>query len=1236
MNITFITNMKRYFNLLQQEQEVVEKLVEGLCLQVYFPADDACWDGNWIEKLQQADLVLLPWMGTGLDQAFLQRTVRFMQQRKIRYFCLVENSGKDKVSLGISEEQQQLIRQYFRYDGAENIRNCMLWMVKSFGHLTVDVPLPMALPWHGIWHPDSVGDCQDIKGYLREHGFRPRPTVGILFYRTEWVEKKFTYQTALVRELERQGMNVIAVFSNTIAQPEIGGPTLEQALDQYFFSAGKSRIDVLISCMKFSFKAAGTAIEKFQRLDVPMLAAYTLLSPREEWEDSAQGLNAMEVSISLSLPEFDGVIHAVPIAAKQIAASAGEDFVGLAERIKRVAAKAKKWVVLRHKTKEKKKVAIVLHNYPPVNSNIGSAAGLDSPESVRRLLLAMKNAGYTIEHIPQNSQQLMEEITASATNDRRFITEEQIKKAYGHLPAQQYKAFFKRLPETVQQQLEQDWGSSPGEVFYYDKQLLIPGILNGNIFITVQPPRGFGEDPGKLLHSPDCAPTHHYLGFYHWLRDIWQADAVIHVGTHGSLEWLPGKAAGLSENCYPDISLQELPNIYPYWMSIVGEGIQAKRRGAACLISHLSPPMQLAGSFDDIEELEKAVEEYLHFKAAAPDALETVKNLVRAKAKTADFSADVQEGEDFDEYVAQLHHYITDIKNLQIRTGLHILGQMPQDPDLLPYIQVLLRLENGPVASLSRLLSEIKGLSYDQLLKNSQTIGAGGLSYGKILDQIEGEALEILGWLQGQGFSPETAARAMDLVDFSKGKEKTREKLHQLLLYVCTTIIPNLEKTAQEITNTLRALDGFYIEPGPGGAPSSGGADLLPTGRNFYGVDPRLLPTPAAWEIGKQLGEAVISDYISDQGCYPEAVGIVLWAGANMRSHGQCTAEFLYLLGVRPVWQKSSQRVIGLEVIPLAELKRPRIDVTGRISGLFRDSMPEAILWLDQAVSLVSALAENAQENFIKKHMMEDAAFLEEEGLDRETAWKKASYRIFGDPPGAYGAGIGDLLESKQWESVEELAAVYTRFSGHAYNGEKIAGAYEPQLFQRRMASLDVTIKNEDNREVHMFSSDDFNAYHGGMIATVRALKGELPKSYSGDSSDRKNIKLHTIQEEARRIFRAEAMNPKFIEGMKKHGYKGAADLANYVAHSYQWDATSNVMDDWMYEKYAEKYALDEQMQQWMQEVNPWALQRISEVLLEADQRGLWQAKTQTREELQQLLLTMEGELEERSDEMAK
>lgn len=1233
--VLFLTNMERQLWLWQKADAALQANATALERDGALVDASTPWTKAWASRVGAADFVICRWMGSGLDCRFLRGASELMQARGIRHvFQVGDAAAGDRLHGGLDEAKRMLLQRYLISSGVENFRQCLLWLAREFFGEAHAVAEPAPLPWHGLYHPDAAAPYGDLASYARDFWKEGRPVVAVLFYRDEWILEDLAYQAALVRAIEGRGMNALALFSNTLPDETVGMPPLQTAFEKFLLQDGRVVVDVVVSCMKFSWTTSDAVTLPFlQRLGVPILQAYTLVRPRAQWEESFEGLTPMEVSIGVSLPEFDGVLHAVPAASRE----ADDDF-GLyryqpvSERVQRIARKAEKWVRLRRAANGEKKIAIVFHNYPALNSNIGSAAGLDSPESVRRLLAEMARRGYDVGEIPPDSQAFIEELIANATNDRRYSSERQIAAAE-KLTAAQYAAFFKPLPEKVKARLTADWGDAPGEVFQYDGALLVPGTLKGNVFVTVQPPRGFEEDPSKLLHSPDSTPTHHYIGVYHWLRDLWQADAVVHVGTHGSLEWLPGKGAGLSDACYPDISLGDLPNVYPYWMTIVGEGMQAKRRGAACLIGHLSPPMRRADTYEELAELEKALDEYHHFNATQPEHSEVLEALVREKAAAAHLTEDLpeEEGETFDAYAQRIHAYVTDIKNMQIRTGLHVLGQPPEGEDLVEYLLALAQYKNGELPSLFETLAAPYGVPYETLLANGgHTLAATGGTYAAAVDAIRAEAQSLVEALAAADFAADRAEEIARRLSPQLSAE-TLAQCVCVLAAICDKMVPALRRTAQEIDNYLAALDGRYVEPGPGGAPTAGGADLLPSGRNFYGVDPRALPTPAAWEIGKTLGEEVVSRYILEEGRYPECVGIVLWAGANMRSHGQCIAEFLYLMGLRPIWQRGSLRVVDVEVIPLAELKRPRIDVTGRISGLFRETMPSAVAWLDKAVETVAALDEDLQMNFVRKHVLADASELEAQGVDAESAWEQASYRIFGDPPGAYGAGVGAMLEAKNWETLADLAQVYTRFSGHAY-GAKGRGAYRPELFQKRMAALDVTIKNEDNRESHMLSSDDFNAYHGGMIATVRALSGKAPRSYCGDSSNRAEVKLRSLQEEVKRLFRGEAINPKFIEGMQKHGYKGAQDLANYVAHSYQWDATSAVLDDWMYEKYAEKYAFDPKVQAWMKEVNPWALQRLTETLLEAQQRGLWNAKPETLEELQQLYLSIEGDLEERGD----
>ena len=1235
--ILYLTNVIRRMGMMQQTLDKLQeegKLAAGCACR--WLTDNTQWDKKWQQELKSADLVLMKWMGSGLDTPFLQKLLPFLKQLGLPFYIDAAGSKEGEMSQNLTVQQLAVIKQYAMFGGEKNYYNLWLYVQQLLTKSKDEIPAPNPIHWTGIFHPRAQKVYTDLAAY--EHDFcQPnRPTVGMLFYRDEWVWGDLAYQSAMVEALEAQGLNAICVFTNGIPNTQIGMPSLPEVVQKYFCKQGLPIIDTLINVMKFSLTASGAlTVDYLKQWNVPVLQAYTIMAAYEEWKDSFEGMNAMEISISVSLPEFDGIIHGVPIACKKVLPNGDVRYLPIQERVERMARKAAKWARLRHKANAEKKIAIIFHNYPPRNSNIGSAIGLDTIESIRRVLAAMQERGYKVDTIPQDTKEFIKQLTANATNDRSMLTEKQMDAAY-KLKGKEYAAFYQSMPEQVQSQLTKDWGAAPGSVMEYNGDILVPGTMNGNIFITVQPPRGFGEDPEKIYHDPFVAPTHQYLAFYRWVRDVWQADAVAHIGTHGNLEWLPGKNAGLSEGCYPDLSLGDLPNIYPYNITITGEGIQAKRRGAACLIEHLPAPQTQAGVYDELEELEKLMEEYIHFETNQPENLAHLEELVKEKAAAANLQDEVpyEEGQPFKEYVMALHNYISDLKNMQVHTGLHIMGQPPEGEQLIDYLWLLLRLDNGDVPSLTQAICALYGFDYYELLENSGLIYEPlNITYGMLIDKVGEQCREFIRVLVAEDFGPNAWQEVEKLPWVAGAPEELRHKLRQVCEYTCTKVYPNLQLTTQEIDNMLRGFNAEFVEPGPSGAPSSGGADLLPTGRNFFGVDPRTLPTPAAWEIGKQLADQVIERFIKEEGHYPENIGIVLWSGSNMRSHGQCIAEFLYLMGIRPKYQSGSLRVCGLEVIPLTELQRPRIDVMSRISGLFRDSMPAVVNLLDKAVLLAAAQDEDLELNYIRKHIQNDSRELEEaEGMSHEDAWRQAAFRIFGDQEGCYGAGVAALLEAKNWETIDDIADVYVRWGGHAYGG-KTRGKFLPQQFRKRLGSLDVTIKNEDNHETNMLSSDDYNAYHGGMIACVRSIKGSAPRSYCGDSTDRTKVTMHSVQEEAKRIFRSESINPKYIEGMMKHGYKGAADMANMIAHSFQWDATSSVMEDWMYEKYAEKYTFDPKVQEWLRDVNPWALQRMTEILLEAEQRGLWQAKAETKEELQRLYLEMEGELEERADD---
>lgn len=1218
--IIYMTNIdRRYFMMRRALSELIAEGEMPASSLVLKTEDGSVWSAAWEEKLRGSSLVMIRFMGNTIRTKFWTACMHFLSREGIPYYMDAAGSAEEECVERVAAKDIAAFKAYSFYGGLTNYKNLWRYAASLFTEKVVDIEPPSPICWAGIYHPDMEKKFMtDLSLYEKKFLQPGRPTVGLLFYRDEWIWDDLHYQQAFIEEAERQGLNVIAVFTNGLPDPKLGMPTIHEVFEKYFMKEGKPVVDVIVNVMKFSFTTSGSiSIKALEEMGVPVLEAYSLIAPKEEWEASPEGMNAMEISISVTMPEFDGVIHGMPIAAKHVKEDGEVEYLPIPERMRAMVSRAGAWARLHRKPNTEKKIAIVFHNYPPKNSNIGSAYGLDSIESVRRLLGLMKEAGYRVDFIPQDTEDFIRRLTAQATNDRSMLTEEQVA-ACQKISKERYCDFFQTFPEETRQQMEKDWGKAPGTVMVDEAgNILVPGLMDGHLFLTVQAPRGYGFDAAKVYHDPFIAPTHQYLAYYQWIREVWGADAVLHVGTHGNLEWLPGKSAGMDRGSYPDLALGSLPNIYPYHMTITGEGIQAKRRGGACLVDHLPAPLEDAGTYEELAELEQAMDEYAHFEKSEPETAKRLVPRIRQLAEKASLDGEVPYTEaDFSGYLSRLHAYIEDLKNSECHVGLHILGEMPEREHLIHEILSLLRQPNGEMPSIYELLAEEEGTSVDELAGQAQTLYPNGLTGGEWMARLRKRAEKLV--------------RDLAEIDFDSQRAEAigSEKERPILRYICEEVFPRLAGTKVEMEHTLEGLSARYIRPGVSGSPHAGGVSLLPAGVNFYGIDPRRLPTKTAWEVGKELADQVISQYIESEGRYPESVGMVFWSGANMRSHGQCIAEFLYLMGVRPVWEPGSLHVKRMEPIPLSELQRPRIDVTARISGLFRDTMPSVVSLMDRAVLLVASLIENDEDNYVRKHISKDSQIMEEKGSPKEEAWREAAYRIFGDAPGTYGAGVAALLEEKNWDSLDDLANVFIRWGGHAY-GAKSNGDYKPELFRERLAHMEVTIKNEDNHETNMMSSDDYNAYHGGLIAAVRSCSGKKPRAYEGDSSDRSRIKVRTVEAAAKRIFRTETVNPKFIEGLMQHGYKGAADLSNRVAVSFQWDATSDVMEDWMYEKLSAAYALDPKVQDWMKRVNPWALSRITETLLEAERRGLWQAKEETVDALEKLYLEVEGEIEE-------
>ncbi len=1001
-------------------------------------------------------------------------------------------------------------------------------------------------------------------GLYGDRPVRPdRPTVAIVFYRAHLLSGNTLFVDDLADALEQRGVNAVAVFCYSLRP----GPDGRVEALEIVADAGADCVVTTVLAMG-SASGDGWDASALTGLGVPVVQAVTATRAAEEWEASAAGLAPIDVAMAVAIPELDGRIVSVPFSFKEVVdeglgsgdgGAAGSPVTAYRtrpDRVARVAGIASRLARLGRTPAPERKVAVVLSAYPTKRSRIGNAVALDTPASVLELLRALGDAGYRVGALPASGDELMATLADNLVYDRASLGPAQLAAAAGRWSGEAYSAWFATLPEDLRSAVTGAWGPPPGEVHTDCGDLVFPGLELGNVLVAVQPPRGFGENPIAIYHSPDLPPTHHYLAFYRWLEVAWGADAVVHAGKHGTLEWLPGKSVGLSASCGPDAALGDLPLVYPFVVNDPGEGTQAKRRAHAVIVDHLLPPMTRAETYDHTARLEALLDEHASVAALDPAKLPAIREqvwdlIVEAEIHRDLGVADRPEGEDFDELVLHVDGYLCELKDAQIRGGLHVLGRVPQGEAQLDLVLALTRVPQGDVPSLR------EGLAPDASRAE--------------VDAVEARNRATLAALQAAGWVYE-------------GDDPT-------LRYVCDRLVPALGRSTDEIGNLLGALDGRAVPAGPSGAPTRGMAHVLPTGRNFYSVDPRAIPSRLAWDVGRRLAEDLIGRYRSEEGVVPASVGLVVWGTATMRTMGDDVACALSLLGVRPLWQEGTGRVTGVELVPEAELGRPRVDVTLRISGFFRDAFPHVVDLLDDACALA--------------------------GFDDDP-------RIFGAKPGAYGSGILPLLDSREWQGDADLAAVYEAWSGWSY-GRGNPGSPAAEAMRRRFSTIQVALKNQDNREHDIFDSDDYLQDHGGMVATIRALTGTQPRAWFGDSSDPARPRVRSLAEEAARVVRTRVLNPKWIDAMARHGYKGAFEMAATVDYLFGYDATASVVEDWMYERVTEAYVGDPEVRKLFEASNPWALRSIAERLLEAAERGLWSASDQALDTLRRALLEAES-----------
>ncbi|MHB8745915.1 MAG: cobaltochelatase subunit CobN, partial [Gammaproteobacteria bacterium] len=1204
-------------------------------------------------------------------------------QAQGRHLIAISGTGEPDAELAaastVSADVLHQVLSYFQAGGSVNVVQLLRYLSDHFLLTGYGCEPAAALPAHGIYHPDLPAGA----GFSDWLALRKaeRPVVGIVFYRAHWMSGNTRFIDALVAALEHQGMDALPVFAASLRAGS-GAGELPTAL-RYFCAAQGVAIDVLINTTSFAMgeitaggpTPAGWSVAALEQLNVPVLQAMTSGMTQPQWHQSTRGLNPLDAAMNVVLPEFDGRIITVPVSFKARASRLASELIEyepVPDRVTRVAGIAARCARLKRLPNADKRIAFIFTNSNSKAAQIGNAVGLDAPASLMHILDAMRSAGYRIDNLPKDGTALIHELIDRCAYDNTFLTSEQMTRAVGQVPAARYAEWFAELPAVMRDRMTAQWGASPGAAYVHDNQLVLAGIELGNALVVLQPPRGYGMDPDAIYHQPDLPPPHHYYALYRWLRDDWHADAIVHVGKHGTLEWLPGKGVGVSQDCFPDAFLADMPLFYPFIINDPGEGAQAKRRAHAVVVDHLTPPMTTGDTYGALAQLTQLVDEYYQVEILDPAKLPLLQQQIWELVKATNLDTDLQarllhEHHDHDDNHDHHHHrhdhhnhndhhdrnghhdhhdrnghhdhhdhddhsasdhdqplpavlakmagadvahliedidgYLCELGAAQIRDGLHILGQAPVDAQLVDMLVSLTRLPNQDIPGLQAELARLFGLHIETLLEHKgrrldvdiaaleSLAGRPLVTRADALEAIESLSRQLFVELQARAFSDASIDAALAATLFENNADLGA--LRTVLNFTCRSLVPNLARATDEIDMLLRGLAGGYVPAGPSGAPTRGMAHILPTGRNFYSVDPRSVPSQSAWRVGQQLAHEVLTRYRRETGAYPESVAISIWGTSAMRTHGDDVAQILALFGVRPCWRPENRQLIGVEVIPLSELKRPRIDVTTRISGFFRDAFPQLIELIDDAVNAVIALDEPPTQNFVRKHYLAELAALVDKGLAEDEASCRAAYRLFGAKPGSYGAGILPLIQEKNWQTDADFAEAYVNWGGYAY-ARGVPGIDERDAFRTRLSGVQVALHNQDNHEHDIFDSDDYLQFHGGMIATIRALTGQQPRRYFGDSHDPARAQVRDLKEETLRVFRSRVVNPKWLTSIQRHGYKGGLELTATVDYLFGYDATAKVMDDWMYQQVADSYATDPTMQRFLEEANPWAQNAIA------------------------------------------
>ncbi|MEH1802635.1 MAG: magnesium chelatase subunit H [Nostoc sp.] len=1070
-----------------------------------------------------------------------------------------------------------IIYSYWNAGGSENVASLFWTLAEKYLNLKVgDIPPLVETPNIGLLHPDYQGFFESPREYLewykthcRDAINRVSPVIGILLYRKHVITKQ-PYIPQLIRSFEKAGLTPLPIFINgveghvavrdlmttdyEIQQRQLGN------IETASLSSEAVKVDAIVSTIGFPLVGgpagsmeAGRQIEVAKRIltakNVPyIVAAPLLIQDISSW--TRQGIGGLQSVVLYALPELDGAIDTVPLGGL-----VGENIYLVPERVQRLIGRVKTWVALRQKPASERKIAIILYGFPPGYGAVGTAALLNVPRSLLKFLHALKEKGYTVGDLPEDGEELIrwvkeaDEANSLVGQSSRLPLDNGAHVAH---PTNTVSArtLEKWLGYLQTSRIEKQWKSLTGTgIKTYGDEFQIGGVQLGNVWIGVQPPLGIQGDPMRLMFERDLTPHPQYAAYYKWLQNEFQADALVHFGMHGTVEWLPGSPLGNTGYSWSDILLGNLPNLYIYAANNPSESMLAKRRGYGVLISHNVPPYGRAGLYKELVALRDLISEYRE----DPQKNYVLKEGICKKIVDSGLDADCPfedakrlgiaftpenvrmfSSHAFDDYLVELYGYLQVLENRLFSSGLHTLGEAPNEEELASYLEAYF-----------------------------------------------GEEERI-----------------------NEEREEEEKLIRDLLM-----------QSTDELTNLLRGLNGEYISPAPGGDLLRDGAGVLPTGRNIHALDPYRMPSPAAYQRGREIGQKIIAQHLDEYGKYPETVAVMLWGLDAIKTKGESLGILLELVGAEPV-KEGTGRVVRYELKPLAQVGHPRIDVLGNLSGIFRDSFVNIIELLDDLFQRAADADESEDQNFIRRH----ALALKAQGVEN------ASARLFSNPAGDFGSLVNDRVVDGNWESGEELGNTWQSRNVFSY-GREDKGQARPEVLNTLLKTSDRIVQEIDSVEYGLTDIQEYYANTGGLKKAAEKQGGKkvttsFVESFSKDTTPR------NLDDLLRMEYRTKLVNPKWAQAMANQGSGGAFEISQRMTALIGWGGTADFTDDWVYDQAADTYALDAEMADKLRKANPEAFRNILGRMLEAHGRGFWEADGEKLDKLRQLYELTDEELE--------